>query len=94
MAQEVAIRVENLGKRYLLKHLRPESKIRYTALRDVIASRVAEGARSVGRLLTGRGVRRKETREDFWALKDLSFEIKKGESVDHREERRGKIDAS
>jgi lipopolysaccharide transport system ATP-binding protein len=81
MAQEVAIRVENLGKRYLLKHLRPESKIRYTALRDVIASRVAEGARSVGRLLTGRGVRRKETREDFWALKDLSFEIKKGESV-------------
>lgn len=63
------IKVENLGKCYTISHEQRES---YTALRDVI-SRRAKG-------ITNRSKIRRST-EEFWALKDVSFEIKKGEAV-------------
>ena len=68
---ETIIAVEGLGKRYSLRHQTGE---RYTALRDVIA----EKAKS----LFQRGDSNKadaSTREDFWALKDVTFEVKQGE---------------
>ncbi len=79
----VVIRVEGLGKKYALHHERSE---RYTALRDVVAHQ----ARAAGRLLnpfTLAGQLRKaaaeraESEEEFWALKDVSFEIRRGERV-------------
>ena len=42
---------------------------------------VAEGARSLGHLLRGRGDREDPTHEEFWALKDVSFEVKQGDRV-------------
>jgi lipopolysaccharide transport system ATP-binding protein len=60
--------VEQLGKRYRLGRSRPE---RYTALRDVIA----DGARA---LLRGRH-RVPAVREEFWALRDVAFEVERGE---------------
>ena len=70
------IRVENLGKKYIIGHQKQE---RYTALRDVIAN----GAKSVGRrLLTPLGKGESDpTVEEFWALKDVSFEIQQGDRV-------------
>jgi lipopolysaccharide transport system ATP-binding protein len=68
------IRVENLGKCYTLSH---QQQGGYKALRDVLA----DGARSVGKRLLGRGDRLKPNEEDFWALKDVNFEIKQGDRV-------------
>jgi lipopolysaccharide transport system ATP-binding protein len=70
------IRVENLGKKYILGHQKQE---RYTALRDVMAN----GAKSFGRkLLKPLGKRISDPAvEEFWALKDVSFEIKQGDRV-------------
>ncbi len=73
---DTVIRVENLGKKYIIGHQKSE---RYTALRDVIAN----GARSLGRqFLKPLGKRiPNSAREEFWALKDVSFEIKRGDRV-------------
>lgn len=64
------ITVEKLGKKYSLRHQRAEP---YTALRDVITERAKS-------LFARNGKRRENrSREDFWALKDLSFEVKQAE---------------
>jgi lipopolysaccharide transport system ATP-binding protein len=70
------IRVENLGKKYTLGHQKQE---RYTALRDVISN----SAKSAGRkFLKPFGKKMSDPAiEDFWALKDVSFEIKQGDRV-------------
>ena len=70
------IRVENLGKKYIIGHQKRE---RYTALRDVLA----DGAKSLGRqILKPFGERMPDPgTEEFWALKDVSFEIKQGDRV-------------
>lgn len=67
---DTVIRVENLGKKYVIGHQKQE---RYMALRDVIANR-ARG------LFSGRKSQAEVT-EEFWALKDVSFEIKQRDRV-------------
>ena len=74
------ISVENLSKRYLIGHQRQEG---YANFRDALA----EGARDLGRKIfhpflssTGQQVNN-STIEEFYALRDVSFEIKRGERV-------------
>ncbi len=64
------IKVENLSKRFIIGH---EPRERYISLRDVVAG-------SVKRIF-GSGTRRSKAKEEFWALKDLNFEIEKGNRV-------------
>ncbi len=80
------IRVENLGKCYRIHHKTQE---RYTALRDVIARKAG---RAFEKLKFGKTEKLKSisdsppfsvsaSSEDFWALKDINFEIQPGEVV-------------
>ena len=68
-----AIRVENLGKKYILRHQVGGGRHSYVALRDVLAHKFK-------RLLKPEREENK-AREEFWALKDVSFEIQQGEAV-------------
>jgi lipopolysaccharide transport system ATP-binding protein len=72
------ISVENLSKRYLVGH-RQERTGHYTALRDVISREFRNFARKVVDLARGRQVVQGDTVEEFWALKDICFEVKQGE---------------
>lgn len=70
---EVVIHVDNLGKAYRIHHQRRE---RYTALRDVIADKLRRAVR------LGQRVEDDTPEvEDFWALKNVSFEVRRGDVV-------------
>jgi lipopolysaccharide transport system ATP-binding protein len=71
---DTVIRAENLGKKYIIGHQLQE---RYTALRDVLTNQI----RSFGQRLRGRVVRKNPAQEEFWALKDVSFEVKRGDRI-------------
>jgi lipopolysaccharide transport system ATP-binding protein len=71
---EIAIEVENLGKRY-----RIGQRERYYALRDIIAGLPRRAAAWVGGRL-GRKVTG-QSPNYIWALKDVSFEVERGEVV-------------
>ncbi|AJY71608.1 ABC transporter ATP-binding protein [Geobacter sulfurreducens] len=69
------ISVENLGKKYLISH---QGREPYTALRDVLAN----GARAFYRRLFSPGTSQADAQaEEFWALKDVSFEVKQGDRI-------------
>ena len=73
---DTVIRVENLGKKYVIGH--QQERQQYTALRDVIAN----GAKGLGnRFRHPKDRKHNSGSEEFWALKDVSFEIKQGDRV-------------
>jgi lipopolysaccharide transport system ATP-binding protein len=68
--------VENLSKKYIIGHQKQE---RYTALRDVLAN----GAKRFAyKLIHPFAAQENDpTHEEFWALKDISFDIQQGDRV-------------
>ena len=75
---ENAIVVENLSKRYRIGH-RLSSHYKYTAMRDVIGREITNFARKASDIVRGRQVIQGDEVEEFWALKNVSFEVKQGE---------------
>ncbi|WP_050030456.1 ABC transporter ATP-binding protein [Verrucomicrobium sp. BvORR034] len=67
----VHIKAEKIGKRYTLRH--SDAGARYTALRDVLATKL--------RNLLHRPLRQLQasSEEEFWALQDISFEVNQGQ---------------
>ncbi len=70
------IAVENLSKKYIIGHQKRE---RYTALRDVLAN----GAKRISHKLAHPFAvpENDPTHEEFWALKDINFDIQQGDRV-------------
>jgi lipopolysaccharide transport system ATP-binding protein len=75
---DAVIRAESLGKKYLIGH-HANGGERYTTMREALAS----GARGIAHLaagvLQGRQMVDGDEVEEFWALKNVSFEVKRGE---------------
>lgn len=78
MSSDIVIRAKGLGKKYVIGH---HSQERYNALRDVIAQTARNLVRSAGDMLRGKPLYAGDQLEEFWALKDLSFELKRGDVI-------------
>jgi lipopolysaccharide transport system ATP-binding protein len=71
-----------VSKSYLLGHQsKSEASYGYTALRDVIAREVRDFAQKAADLVRGRQIVQGDEVEVFWALKNVSFEVKQGSVV-------------
>ena len=68
---DTVIKAENLSKRYVIGHQRNRQ--------DGLRHQIEHAVRNPFQWLRGRIQRRRTEREEFWALKDVSFEVKQGE---------------
>lgn len=75
---KIAIKIENLSKSYSLTHNQTRSE-KYLAFRDVLADKAA---RIIGGAF-GNSVLKKNdsSKEEFWALKNITLDINEGERV-------------
>jgi lipopolysaccharide transport system ATP-binding protein len=70
------IKVENLGKKYVIAH-QTKGRSGQSTLRDAITN----GFKSIGKRFTRQSNTADPEHEDFWALNDVSFEIEQGDRV-------------
>ena len=69
------VEISNLSKSFVISH---EGQQRYTALRDVIANKTKKIFSLNGFFKSDSGG---ITKEEFWALRDVSFSIEKGDRI-------------
>lgn len=72
---DIAISIHGLGKKYQLG----DKFKKYNRIGERVADTVTAPFRRVGQLLKGGAGRVTEETQEFWALKDISFDIKYGE---------------
>ncbi len=72
-----AIKVENIGKKYVIKHAKQES---YKTFQDVLINKTKKIVALVTPFRKSLA-NEDNTTEDFWALKDINFEVNKGDKI-------------
>jgi lipopolysaccharide transport system ATP-binding protein len=73
---DVIISVEGLGKKYAISHQSQQTRSRYKSLRETLT----QGAVNLATRWSSRNreAAKAAQREDFWALRDVSFELERG----------------
>jgi lipopolysaccharide transport system ATP-binding protein len=76
---DTVIQVENLAKKFIIGHQQEGGSRRYKTLRDVIT----DGGKSFRKRFLKHSAQGMPNpiREEFWALKDVSFEVNQGDRV-------------
>src|SRR5687767_2494641 len=77
MAQ-IVIKAEDVGKKYIIGHLGTKG---YKTFREQMIQHAHNFYSRTKQLVSGKEVMEGSHVEDFWALKDLNFEIEKGDRV-------------
>ncbi len=72
----IVISVENLSKKYIIGHQKQE---RYTSLRDVLTNGAKRFTHKLRHPFAAREI--DSAYEEFWALKDVGFDIRQGDRV-------------
>lgn len=75
---ESVIKAEGLGKRYIIGH---KGKAGYKTFREQMLQHVHNFYSRTKKMMRGREVLEGDDIEEFWALKDLNFEVKRGDRV-------------
>lgn len=72
------IKAENIGKKYIIGH---QGKGGYKTFREQVMHHAHNFYSRTRQLVTGKTVTEGDEVEEFWALKDLNFEIQQGDRV-------------
>ena len=75
---EIVIKAENIGKKYIIGH---EGKTAYKTFREQMFQHAHNFYYRTKQLLTGEQVLEGDVMEDFWALKELNFEIRQSDRI-------------
>ncbi len=76
---DIVIKAEKLGKKYTIGH--QTERERYIALRDVLMQNARTLWHKTKDLVKGKPIIQGNEQEEVWALKDVCFEILRGETV-------------
>ncbi|NOR70226.1 MAG: ATP-binding cassette domain-containing protein [Methylomarinum sp.] len=74
----IAIKVENLSKKYIIRHERKSGN--YETFSDTLIQGSKNIANKIRHPFSGSQLDQ-QTQEEFWALKDINFEINQGDKV-------------
>lgn len=75
---DTIIKVEGLGKKYIISHKEVKG---YKTMRDQVLQHAQHFYSRTKKLISGQEIMEGNETEEFWALKDLNFEIKKGDCL-------------
>jgi len=76
---DIVIKAENLGKKYVIGHQAERGG--YTTFRDVLMQNARTFWSKTKDLARGKAIIQGDTLEEVWALKDVNFDIRRGEAV-------------